>query len=131
MKKTGMVFGVFDGLHEGHKHFLAEAAQKCGELFVVVATDEVVEELKGHYPENMYERRVRALREFDPRLHILPSDDIMGSWEVLENVRPDIVFLGHDQEAIAEELRQRKMRFVFLEAHYPEQFKSSLLRGEQ
>ncbi|OHA08253.1 MAG: hypothetical protein A3A44_00455 [Candidatus Sungbacteria bacterium RIFCSPLOWO2_01_FULL_60_25] len=130
MKKTGMVFGVFDCLHEGHKYFLAEAAKQCDELFVVVATDEVVEELKGHYPERTYENRVGALKVFNARFQVLPGDEIVGSWEVFEKVRPDIVFLGYDQEAIAEELRQRKMPFLFLDAHHPERYKSSLMHLE-
>ena len=127
MKKTGMVFGVFDCLHEGHRYFLAQAAEQCDKLFVVVATDEVVEKLKKRPPQQKYEERVRALAEFKADIRVLPSDVVVGSWEILEQVRPDIVFLGYDQQGIAEELRRRGMPFVFLGAHYPERYKSSLM----
>ena len=50
MNKKGMVFGVFDGLHEGHKYLLTEAAKLCDELVVVVTLDEAVATLKGHLP---------------------------------------------------------------------------------
>ena len=130
MEKTGMVFGVFDGLHEGHKYFLTQAAEQCDELFVVVATDEVVEKFKEHPPRQRYEERVRILTEFKPGFKILPSDAVVGSWEVLERIRSDIIFLGYDQQGTAEELRRRGVPFSFLEAHHPERYKSSLLHGK-
>jgi len=47
---VGMVFGVFDGLHQGHKHFLQAAAKRCKQLIVVVTVPAVVSVLKKHKP---------------------------------------------------------------------------------
>ncbi len=54
MITKGVVFGVFDGLHEGHKKFLTDAAARCVELIVVVAHPKAVLTLKKKYPLRVY-----------------------------------------------------------------------------
>lgn len=125
---TALVFGVFDGLHEGHKNFLLQALKECDELIVVVTLPEIVQALKGRQPKYSYEERVTALQSFNTRLKIVPSDSLLGSWEVLKKHKPDIVFLGYDQQAIAEELKKQHIPFRFLEPHQPEKYKSSLMK---
>jgi cytidyltransferase-like protein len=125
--KTAMAFGVFDGLHEGHRDFLRQAMGKCDRLIVVVAPSEAVMALKGRMPKRSYDERAAALRELDPSLVIVPSDAEIGSWKVVRDHRPDVVFLGHDQQAIAGELARIGVPFEFLESHEPERFKSSIL----
>lgn len=124
----GIAFGVFDGLHEGHQHFLNDAAKECDELFVVIATSQNVEILKGHAPRHSYEERIRAISEFNASLKIMPSDPAPGTWEILDEIKPDIAFLGYDQLAIAEELKKKNMPYKILEAYRPEKYKSSLLK---
>ncbi len=121
-----MIFGVFDGLHEGHVHFLNQAAKKCDKLIVVVTLSEVVQEIKKHAPRYSYNERVAALQSYNPDLIIIPSDAEIGSWKVLEH-HPDAVFLGYDQQAIAAELEKVNVPFIFLEPHQPNVFKSSKL----
>ncbi len=122
-----LVFGVFDGFHEGHKFFLREALKRADELLVVVATDTAVETLKGKKPKTTLSERMRAVSEFDNRVRALSGDDEQGSWRVLKNAQPDIVFLGYDQTAIADELKILKIRFDFIGSHEPHIHKSSLL----
>ena len=45
--KKVMVFGTFDGIHDGHRHFLREAKKQGEELIVAVSKDEVVQKLKN------------------------------------------------------------------------------------
>ena len=123
----GMVFGVFDGLHEGHRDFLQQARAKCGKLIVVLTLPEAVRELKGREPKRSYEERANALKAFDPTLTVVQSDARLHSWEVLSAHKPDMVFLGYDQQAIATELEKMGVPFESLDAHRPETFKSSLL----
>ncbi len=125
--QKGMVFGVFDGLHKGHRKFLSDAAARCETLFVVVTRDEIVELLKHKTPMHAYARRAAAIRAFNPNCVILPSDPTLGGWEILKAHRPDRVFLGHDQHAIADELKKLGIPFEVLEAHHPEKYKSSIL----
>ncbi|MEA2715247.1 MAG: synthetase [Candidatus Parcubacteria bacterium] len=127
---TGMVFGVFDGLHEGHKYFLRQALVRCNKLVVVVTVPEVAEALKKHPPQHSFEGRVAMLRKFDAQLEVIPGDKELGSWHVIRDYPPDIIFLGYDQAAIAKELDQLKKPYVFLDALQPGDFKSSLLNAK-
>lgn len=129
--KLGMVFGVFDGLHPGHQNFLLEAAQSCEKLVVVVARTSIVRKLKGHAPRHGTRVRMNAIRGFLDHAHIVPSDRTIGKWRVLRDHSPDIVFLGYDQERMAESLTQIKQPFKFLSPHQPKRFKSSLLHTSE
>ena len=44
--------GTFDYLHPGHLSFIEQAAALGDELFAVVARDENVKIIKGHYPDH-------------------------------------------------------------------------------
>lgn len=125
--KKALVFGVFDGLHEGHRHFLSQALTLCDELIVVVAQSETVQTLKGHAPKYSYKERRSAITAFKDTLTIVPGDFVLGSWSAIHTHKPDVVFLGYDQYSIAEELKKMAIPMVFLESHYPETYKSSLL----
>lgn len=126
----GMVFGVFDGLHEGHAHFLRDAKARCGELVVVVASDESARGLKGHAPHESLAARMAAVCAFDASLHVVEGDEVPGSWHILASETPDMIFLGYDQQALAGALKERGVPFQFLSAHEPERFKSSILNSE-
>lgn len=130
MKKAGrigMVFGVFDNLHEGHKHFLARAQEDCDELYVAVAQDSVVESLKGKKPRQNISERMTALEAYDRSLNVVGGDTELGTWKVLRNTRPDIVFVGYDQEAIGSEVKALSIPVTVISAHEPETYKSSFL----
>jgi len=45
-EKIVLVFGTFDGLHDGHRFFLTEARKLGDRLIASVATDEIVERIK-------------------------------------------------------------------------------------
>jgi len=60
-QKRVIVFGVFDYFHPGHLFFLKKAKELGGELFVVVAQDEVVKNIKGNLPDNDIETRKRNI----------------------------------------------------------------------
>ena len=125
--KTGMVFGVFDGLHEGHQFFLNSASSKCEKLIVVVAQDDASFTLKGRKPKHDFDERVRALTAHSVSWLVVAGDSMQGEWSALKTHKPDVVFLGHDQGAIASVLEQMGIQFLFIEAHRPLEFKSSLL----
>jgi cytidyltransferase-like protein len=127
--KTGIVFGVFDGLHEGHRHFLSEAKGMCDRLVAVVTLSETAQAMKGRAPRFSYEDRVAALLAFDPSLEIVPSDRVPGAWSVFRGREPFIVMLGYDQEGIARELAKMNIPFTHLSAHHPHKYKSSILHG--
>ena len=103
MTKTVLAAGVFDLLHYGHIRYLEEAKKTGGpeaRLVVIVARDETVRRLKGSdpvIPEDQRRAVIEALRVVDEAL--LGFEDLDLD-RVLQQVRPDIVVVGHDQETI-------------------------------
>lgn len=131
MVRRGMVFGVFDGLHQGHRYFLSKAALRCRELIVVISKSHVVRRLKSRNPRYNFQTRARTISAFNPKLVIVAGDDKLGSWSVLKKYRPDVVFLGYDQQALGVELAKRRVRCIFLRAHKPHIYKSSILHSKK
>jgi cytidyltransferase-like protein len=103
--KLGVVLvgGVYDVLHLGHLAALAEAKTHGDLLVVVVATDITVETLKGRrpvFPEEDRRALVESLKPVDAA--ILGYEDVgMGYEQVIDDVKPDIIALGYDQDSVA------------------------------
>jgi len=95
---TVMVFGVFDLIHEGHRHFLREAKKFGRQLIAVAASDASVIKLKGFIPVHPLSDRVNNLEAEMLADKILKGDDDLGSWRILKNHTPDVIALGYDQK---------------------------------
>ncbi|MBI5654614.1 adenylyltransferase/cytidyltransferase family protein [Candidatus Uhrbacteria bacterium] len=103
MKKIVMCFGSFDGLHAGHEDYFRQAKDQGDELIVVVARDTTIMELRGNLP---------ARNELD-RLGVVSGHPLVDEarlgylddrYKIIEEIRPDIICLGFDQEAFTENL---------------------------
>lgn len=134
--RRGMAFGVFDGLHEGHRNFISQAETKAEKLIIVITRDEIVEQLKKQKPRLSEEARIATIEKEYPLHTVVLGDAKLGSWQVIRTHAPDIILLGYDQQGIAAELTKIGVPHLFLAAHKPEKFKSSLLNkkyshGEQ
>jgi FAD synthetase len=108
-KKTiVLASGVFDLLHLGHVKFLEEAKRAGGEnaeLVVIIARDSTVEKTKGKKPIMSEEQRcalVESLKVVDRAVLGYKSLDI---GEVIENIKPDVIALGYDQEEMQREVQ--------------------------
>jgi len=135
MKKV-MAFGTFDLLHEGHRYFLGRAKQHGDFLFVVVARDETVRQVKGRLPQHDENKRLSAVRGLE-----FVDDAVLGSiggdkYEVIRKVRPDVICLGYDQKAFTGNLRKFleekaiKSEVVRLKPYRPREFKTSLIKDK-
>lgn len=130
MKKV-MVFGVFDGLHEGHKHFLKEARGHGDYLIVVLALDHIVERLKGHEPNHTVSERMEHLRVSDAADEIVIGDAELSGWEVVKKYKPDVIALGYDQDALQNDLGSHLAEFDWpveikvMSPHEPEKYHTS------
>ena len=134
MKKV-LVFGSYDILHPGHIHFFKQARKLGDYLIVVVARDENIERVKGLTPVNEEAERLREVQE----LRIVDKA-ILGNkadpYQIIEEVKPDIICLGYDQESFVPnldaEMKKRgvKAEVVRLEPYRAEQYKSSKLRDD-
>lgn len=102
-RKIILASGTFDLLHLGHVKYLEEAKKAGGKnakLVVIVARDSTVEKRKGRRPVMPEEQRrvlVESLKVVDKAL--LGYEDFdMG--KVIENLKPDIIAVGYDQNGI-------------------------------
>ncbi|MBE0633390.1 FAD synthase [Candidatus Bathyarchaeota archaeon] len=121
---TVLAAGVFDLLHYGHIRYLEEAKKAGGpgaRLVVIVARDETVKRQKGTepiIPEDQRRAVIEALKVVDEAL--LGFEDIDLD-RVLQQVKPDIVVVGHDQEAIKAQVEKinkaREMKIKLVQAH--------------
>lgn len=100
MEKRVLVFGTFDGIHSGHEFFLRSAKARGTELVVGVARDAHVQQFKSRKSLRQEGRRLEevvALAYVDSaRL----CDEEMSSFKIVEDVSPDLIVLGHDQNEL-------------------------------
>ena len=128
-----LVFGSFDLLHEGHKHFFFFVKKIGDSLYVVVARDSSIKNLKGHESKFNEDERVEHIKKLE-----IVDEVRLGyegdKWEVIEEIKPDIIALGYDQDSYTKGLekgmldRKLKVKIVRLESYMPEKYKSSLIK---
>jgi len=130
---TVMCFGSFDILHPGHIFFLKRAKSLGDKLVVVIARDSTIKEVKGitpKYNERQRQEHIRDLKIADKVMLGYETD----KYEVIEEINPDVIALGYDQDGFAdnlkEEMEKRKMapKIVRLTSYKEEHYKSSKLR---
>jgi len=108
-----MATGVFDILHLGHLHYLEESKKLGDELVVVVATDTTVRKRKHEpiTPEKMRRELVASLKPVDKAVLGREGGDI---FEIVKDLRPDIITLGYDQpfdqQNLEKELAKRGLK---------------------
>lgn len=131
-----MVFGTFDLLHKGHVHFLREAKKHGDRLIVVLAPDTVVLLLKGKPPLNSFAVRLKNFKKLVLADEIVVGDGELGSWNVLERYKPDVVVLGYDQKELATGLKRflnenhKSAELFFVGPHAGQKLHSSILRAK-
>jgi FAD synthetase len=136
MKKV-MAFGVFDGVHEGHRHFLKEAKALGDYLIVVVAQNHIVRHLKGHEPQLDLAERFAHLQREDAVDQVVIGDTELSVYEVVKQHKPDIIALGYDQTLLKEDLERNRAKFDWplelrtLSAYEPNIYHSSLLDTQE
>jgi FAD synthetase len=130
-----MVFGTFDGLHEGHLNLFKQARMLAKNPFLVVsiARDRNVFRIKGQYPKLNEKERMGLLKEC-----ILADRVVLSGVEnhiphILKE-RPDIIALGYDQKAyvknLKKDLKKRGLlvKIVRLKPYKEKIYKNSLLK---
>ena len=129
-----LVFGTFDGLHEGHKDFFRQAQAFGGHLMVVVGRDSTVERVKKRLPRQNENERLRAVEACETVDFARLGNENTSPYLVIEQLKPDVICLGYDQTFFTEKLEAalKKMGMENVEIHRlqafePEKYKSSLL----
>ena len=130
-----MIFGVFDGVHEGHRHFFRETKELGGYLIAVVAPDEVVKILKDRRPNRNVAERIAHIEMQDDVDGAVAGDLEMGSWDIVKKLRPDVVAVGYDQKNLKESLENSLSDFDWpleietISAYKPEKYHNSIIKN--
>lgn len=131
-----MVFGVFDGLHAGHRAFLRQARRQGQELIAVVARDEAVQKLKSRQPREGERARLAKIRRMPGVNRAVLGDAVQSSYGVIQRWKPDIICIGYDQSALEKDLKSRirqgiipRILLARLKPYRADKFRSSLMPG--
>src|SRR3989344_6013315 len=128
-----LVFGTFDGLHEGHKDFFRQAKEYGDYLVVVVGRDSTVQRTKNKLPKFNEQERLRAVQECEFVDEARLGNEGNNPYLVVQQVNPQIICLGYDQTHFTDKLEQKikemglRIDIIRLKAYKPEIYKSSIL----
>jgi FAD synthetase len=131
MKKV-MIFGTFNILHPGHLNMFRQAKKYGNKLYVVLAKDETIKDLKEYEPLNEIKRREKLLKL--PMIDEVLFGDIDDKLKAVKKIEPDIICLGYDQIHFIEELEAYlsenniNIPIIRLKPYYPDKYKSSFFR---
>ncbi|TSC56298.1 MAG: nucleotidyltransferase [Parcubacteria group bacterium Greene0714_21] len=104
-KKRVVVFGIFDGVHEGHRDFFRQARQYGDELIVIVGRDEICRKLKNKTPKYSEEERCELVSQEPLVDKALLGDQELSTYQVLEELKPDVICFGYDQDALEKDVQ--------------------------
>ena len=132
-KQRVVVFGIFDGVHDGHRDFFRQASEFGEHLIVVVGRDGPAFRLKGRKPRHSESKRLDLVAHEQWVSFAVLGDEELSSYQVLEELNPDVICLGYDQQELGEDLRRWMKRrgneipTHHLKPHAPDRLHSSLL----
>lgn len=134
--KTVVIFGTFDGIHEGHREFIREARKQGEKLVAVIARDKMIEKIKAKLPvQDELERLNNILNINEIDLAFL-GDQEQGTYNILKEINPDIIFFGYDQQDLHNDIVEKiktgflpKIELIFGQPYRPDLFHSSILNN--
>jgi len=128
-----MVFGTFDGLHEGHLDFFEQAREHGDYLIAVAGRDENIKKIKGHFPKKRERERFTELQKCNlVNKPVLGYDD--DPYRVIETLKPDVICLGYDQESFSKDLEKElksrglEIEVLRMKAFKPDKLHSSIIQ---
>ena len=132
MKKV-LIFGTFDGLHEGHLNFFKQAREEGDYLIAVVGRDSTVEKVKKRLPKHNEQERLEAVQNCGLVDFARLGNEGVSPYVVVKEVSPDVICLGYDQTHFTDKLEAKikEMGLTIevrrLEPYQPEIYKSSII----
>ena len=134
MRKRVVVFGIFDGIHDGHRALFRQAKEQGDELVVIVGRDSACAQWKGGAPMHSEEDRLSLVLKEQYVDNAVLGDEEQSTYKVVQDLNPDLICLGYDQEVLGEDLKlwfereKRTIPCVVLQPYKETVFHTSLLR---
>ncbi|EKD56754.1 MAG: hypothetical protein ACD_58C00103G0003 [uncultured bacterium] len=131
--KTVMIFGTFDKLHPGHINFITQAKKYGDYLVLVLARDETIKKLKGHWPIENIEVRAHNIAVTE-LVDLIFYGKLSGYYQVIKKYKPDIICLGYDQTHFIDKLEEKINKYgliskiVRLKSYRPNIYKTSIIK---
>ncbi|NQV91576.1 adenylyltransferase/cytidyltransferase family protein [Candidatus Woesearchaeota archaeon] len=125
--KQVMCFGTFDLLHIGHLDYFTQAKEHGDYLIVVIARDSTKEQEQKDIAFCEHERLqlISSLKIVDQAVLGYPEDH----FKIIEEKKPDIIFLGYDHPPIEEKLKNKfNISILRGKPYKSHQHKSSIIR---
>lgn len=130
-----MVFGTFDGVHEGHLNFFKQAKKLAEKSFLIVsvARDKNVLRIKMHNPFLNDKKRMVLVK----KCKLVDKVLLSGTKNHLPHIikeRPDIIALGYDQKEYVKNLKKDLknkgvlVKIVRLQPYKEHIYKNNLLK---
>ena len=101
-----LVFGTFDNLHEGHQNLFKQAKLLGDELYVVVARDNTVREVKNKQTRHSQEERLQKVQNHPLVIKAILGTNKQNKAEIILDIKPDIICLGYDQTHFIDQLHE-------------------------
>src|SRR3989344_9440499 len=143
-----LVFGTFDGLHEGHKDFFRQSKEfgdpeinpsdlnGANHLIVLVGRDSTVIKTKGRLPKLGEQERLKVVQQAPYVVEAQLGNEGNNPYKVIEEIKPDVICLGYDQTHFVDKLEGKlkemglNIEIKRLNAFEPEKYHSSLLNKQ-
>lgn len=127
-----MIFGTFDGLHEGHLNFFRQAREYGNYLIAVAGRDSNIKKIKKHLPKRSENQRLEDLKNCK-----LINEARLGykncPYKIIDETKPDVICLGYDQLFFIKGLKEKLKEFELkpeihrMEPYKPKKYHSSLI----
>lgn len=127
---SAILFGTFDGIHNGHRFLLRQALDFAEKVTVILAKDSVVYRLKGHQTEMSFSERENVLYKEFPGVIVRGGDEEEESWNSVRETNPDVLVTGYDQTELRIALQKSfpHIPLITVGDHKGTELHSSLLR---
>lgn len=131
-KKRAVVFGIFDGIHEGHRALFRQSKEYGEELIVIVGRDSACMQWKRRTPVHSEGERLSLILQEKLADGVVLGDEKQSTYNVLKDLNPDVICVGYDQDALFGDLEQwvkkKNIQLVRLKPWHSEIYHNSKLR---
>ena len=111
--KRVMIFGIFDGIHKGHRDFFRAAKEYGDYLIAVVAQDHIVEHIYGKLPKVNLADRFAHLEREDEVNQIVIGEPTASVVNLVKRYEPNALIFSTTQELLHEDFERHKKEIPF------------------